>query len=334
MRRSQDEQPIEPSLPIVDPHMHMWDLSPAPGARRAMQGVALPAMFEAIAQSGHSVTHTVFLECHAMYRLDGPPELRPVGEVEFANAIAAMGDSGNYGACRVAHRIVGSADPLLGEQIRPVLEAHLAAGGERFRGMRFATYFSEGGMFGRSCDPRNRGLMRDPRLRQTAHILAAMDLSLDVWCFHSQLDELIDLATALPDLTIILDHIGTPEKLGVYAGLEDEVRCEWFGKLVDLARRPNVVIKLGGLGMDLTGSGFPPASSEVLAARWRPYIEDCIEAFTPQRSMFESNFPPDSSAGSYGAVWNAFKRIAAGASADEKAALFSGTASRIYRISA
>jgi L-fuconolactonase len=334
MRRSQDEQPIEPSLPIVDPHMHMWDLSPAPDARQATQGVPLPEMFEAIAQSGHNVTHTVFLECHAMYRLDGPPELRPVGEVEFANAVAAMGDSGNYGACRVAHRIVGSADPLLGEQIRPVLEAHLTVGGERFRGMRFATYFSEAGMFGRSCDLRNRGLMRDPLFRQTAQVLATMDLSLDVWCFHSQLDELIDLATAVPDLTIILDHIGTPEKLGTYAGREDEVRREWSGKLVDLARRPNVAIKLGGLGMDLAGSGLSPASSEVLAARWGPYIETCIEAFTPQRSMFESNFPPDSSAGSYGAVWNAFKRIAAGASADEKAALFSGTASRIYRISA
>jgi L-fuconolactonase len=253
--------------------------------------------------------------------------------VEFANAIAAMSDSGDYGACRVAHRIVGSADPLLGEHFRPVLEAHLAVGGERFRGMRFATYFSEAGMFGRSCDPSNRGLMRNPLFLQTAQTLATMGLSLDVWCFHSQLDELIDLATALPDLTIILDHIGTPEKLGIYAGREDEVRREWFGKLVDLARRPNVVIKLGGLGMDLMGSGFLPASSEVLAARWRPYIENCIEAFTPQRSMFESNFPPDSSAGSYGAVWNAFKRIAAGASADEKTALFSGTASRIYRIS-
>jgi L-fuconolactonase len=334
MRKSLHEQPIEPSLPIVDPHMHMWDLSPAPDAQQATQGLELPQMFDAIAQSGHNVTHTVFLECHAMYRVDGPPELRPVGEVEFANAIATMGDSGNYGVCRVAHRIVGSADPLLGEQIRPVLEAHRAAGGERFRGMRFATYFSEGGMFGRSCDPLNRGLMRNPLFRQTAHILATMDLSLDVWCFHSQLDELIELATALPDLTIILDHIGTPEKLGTYAGREDEVRREWFSKLVDLARRPNVVIKLGGLGMDLAGSGFSPASSEVLAARWRPYIENCIEAFTPQRSMFESNFPPDSSAGSYGAVWNAFKRIAAGVSADEKTALFSGTASRIYRIPA
>ena len=333
MRETQDEQPIEPSLPIVDPHMHMWDLSPARGTRQATQDFPLPEMFEVIARSGHNVTHTVFLECHAMYRQDGPLELRPVGEVEFANAIGAMGDSGNYGACRVAHRIVGSADPLLGERIKPVIEAHLAAAGERFCGMRFATYFSEAGMFGGPCDPSNRGLMRNPLFYQVAHILAKMDLSLDVWCFHSQLDELIDLATAVPNLTIILNHIGTPEKLGVYAGREEEVRREWFGKLVELARRPNVVIKLGGLGMDLMGSRLPPAASEVLAARWRPYIENCIEAFTPQRSMFESNFPPDGSAGSYGAVWNAFKRIVAGASADEKTALFSGTASRVYRIS-
>jgi len=137
--------------------------------------------------SGHAITHTVFVECHQMYRQDGPPELRPLGETEFVNGIAAMSASGAYGPCHVAHRIVGSADLLLGADVECVLQAHLAAAGERFRGIRFDTAYSEAGLFGFPANPATRHVMLDARFREGAGVLAAMGLSLDVWCLHGQL---------------------------------------------------------------------------------------------------------------------------------------------------
>jgi predicted TIM-barrel fold metal-dependent hydrolase len=332
---SQNEAPLEPQRPIIDPHLHLWDNRRLHGAPQTPWRFLLPDALQMIGDSGHNLTHTVFVECQAMYRPDGPPELRPLGETEFANGVAAMSASGGYGPCRVAHRIVGGTDLGLGADVAQVLEAHVARAGERFRGVRCSTVFSENGLFGSARDRRQRGLMARPQFHDGARVLARMGLSLDVWCVHTQLDELIALAAAIPDLTIILDHIGTPESQGAYAGRGAEARAEWAAKIVELARHPNVLVKLGGMGMDLSkpiagerGSG----SSEALAAAWRPYVETCIEAFTPRRCMFESNFPPDEAAGSYGAIWNAFKRIAQNGSEDEKDWLFRRTAAGAYGI--
>ena len=332
---SGEEQPLDPQRPIIDPHLHLWEIRPAPGALQAPQRFLLSETLETIAASGHNVTHSVFVECHAMYRQDGPRELAALGETEFANGVAAMSASGGYGPRRIAHRIVGAADLQLGADVARVLEAHLARGGERFRGVRCNTAFSEAGMFGAPCDPQVRGVLRRPSFREGAGVLSRLGLSLDVWCFHTQLDDLIDLAAAVPDLAIVLDHVGTPESQGGYAGREAEARRQWAAKIAELARRPNVRVKLGGLGMDLSRS-IPaedgPTSSEELAAKWRPYIETCIEAFGPQRCMFESNFPPDKATASYGATWNAFKRVAQACSDDEKDRLFRRTAAATYRI--
>jgi L-fuconolactonase len=330
-----EELPIDPDRPIIDPHLHLWDIRPAPGSAQAPQRFLLPELLETVEGSGHAVTHTVFVQCYAMYRQDGPPELRCLGETEFANGIAAMSASGGYGPCRVAHRIVGSAELELGAAVRPVLERHIAIAGERFAGIRCHTAFSEAGLFGMACDPATRGIMARPAFREGAKLAAKMGLSLDVWCVQSQLAELAALADALPDLTIILDHVGSPELHAPWTGGEAEARADWAARIADLAQRPNVLLKLGGLGMDLTRA-IPAetgtAPSQALAAQWRPYIETCIEAFTPQRCMFESNFPPDKAAASYGATWNAFKIIAQGYSEDEKDLLFRRTAARTYRI--
>jgi predicted TIM-barrel fold metal-dependent hydrolase len=331
-----DEPPLEPERPIIDPHLHLWEILPQPGGPQAAQRFLLPEALETIAASGHKITHTVFVECHAMYRADAPAELAPLGETEFANGMAAMSASGGYGPCRMAHRIVGGADLTLGANVERLLEAHLARAGERFRGVRGATAFAEGGAFGGPCDPALRGRMLTPEFREGARVLARMDLSLDVWCFHAQLAELADLAGAVPELTIILDHFGTPESQGPWAGREAEARADWAAEIRELAQRPNVLVKLGGLGMDVSGpipAETGPAPSEVLAARWRPYVETCLEAFGAARCMFESNFPPDRAAGSYGATWNAFKRIVRSCSEDEKDRLFRGTAAAAYRIS-
>lgn len=205
-----DEPPLDPERPIIDPHLHFWDILPLPGAMHAPQRFLLFEALETIRASGHNITHTVFVECHSMYRKEGPIGLKPVGEVEFVNGIAAMSASGSYGACRMAERIVGTADLRLGPRVAAVLEAEMAAAGKRFAGIRFPLAFRDAGIFGGPCDRSLRGAMGDPQFRAGARVLAEMGLTLDVWCFEDQLDELIDLASALPDLTIVLDHIGTP----------------------------------------------------------------------------------------------------------------------------
>jgi predicted TIM-barrel fold metal-dependent hydrolase len=269
-----------------------------------------------------------------MYRADGPPELSRVGEVEFANGQAAMSASGRYGDCRIAAGIVGSADLTLGAAVAPVLEATIAAGGGRLRGIRTYTAFVEGGLHGMAPDPSLKGLMAAPVFAEAARVLPRYGLSLDVWCVHPQLPEVAQLAAACPDTLIVLDHLGTPLRHGPFADRQAEVFAEWRANLQELARRPNVVVKVGGLGHDLSGplGAGGAASSEELAPLWAPFVETCVEAFGPERCMFESNFPPDGRTCSYGALWNTFKRIAAGASEAEKELLFSQVARRVYRL--
>lgn len=329
------EDPLEPDRPIIDPHLHHWDLPGVLEAGQEAQRFLFEQSVAEIAQSGHRITHTVFVECHAMVRGDGPDEWRTLGETEFANGIAAMSATGSYGQCRLAHRIVGNVDLCLGDAAEPILDAHIAAAGGRFVGVRNTTAYSENGLFGFPCDPAIGERLRDGRMREGARVLARKGLTLDVWCLHSQLDDLAALADAVPELVIVLDHVGTPERGGRWAGDDPQVMTGWRGAIAALAQRPNVCVKIGGMGMDIGGplrSRDGPASSMQLAERWRPLAETCIEAFGTERSMFESNFPPDRAAAGYGTTWNAFKRIASGCSEEEKGRLFRGTAARIYSI--
>jgi L-fuconolactonase len=148
--------------------------------------------------------------------------------------------------------------------------------------------------------------------------------------------ELADLARAFPQTTIILNHVGGPVGIGPYKDKKTETFEQWKTGIAAVAKSPNVVVKLGGLGMvfgmfDFYAREMPPSSIE-LANAYKPYIETCIAAFGVDRAMFESNFPPDGASSSYPIVWNAFKRLAAGYSPSEKAMLFSGTAKRVYRL--
>jgi len=322
------EEVLEPELPIVDPHHHLVD--------RANTGRYLLDDLLADTGSGHNITATVYLEWLSMYRAHGPAELRPVGEVEFANGVAAMAASGLYGNTRVCAGIVGYADLMLGAAVEPVLEAMIMAGGGRFRGIRYITASHPDDAARGSSVNRPPGLLMDDKVRQGFARLHRLGLSFDAWMYFTQLGELIDLARAFPETPIVLDHVGGAIGIGPYGGRRDEVFATWRASIDELARCPNVHVKLGGLGMRLFGFDVAdkptPPSSEELAVLWRPYIESCIAAFGVSRAMFESNFPVDKGSGSYQVFWNAFKRIAAGCSADEKAALFSGTASRFYRL--
>jgi len=323
------EPALEPDLPIIDPHHHFWD-TPQRGH------YFLPELLADIG-GGHNIVSTIFLECHAMYRKAGAAEMRPLGEVEFVNGIAAMSASGNYGPCRVAEAIIGHADLTIGARVRDVLEAELAVSGGRFRGIRHGVAWdgnpSVGKFASRIIPPH---LLLDPRFREGFAQLARLGLSFEIWQYHPQLPDAIDLARAFPDTSIILNHVGGVLGVGPYAGHRREILAGWRKDIVELAKCPNVTVKLGGIGMVSFGFDFherdAPPSSEDLAAAWRQYIEPCIEAFGANRCMFESNFPPDKQSCGYTELWNAFKRITAGAPASEKTALYSGTAARVYRL--
>ena len=321
------EEIVDPALPIVDAQHHSW--------YRPENQYLLPDLLSDISV-GHNIRATVVVACGAMYRQDAFAELRPIGETEFLNGAADMSASGGYGECRVCAGIVGHADLGLGERVGPILEAHIRAGGGRFRGVRQINAWHENPAARGSMATPPPKLLGDPSFRKSFAQLAPLDLSFDAWMYHTQLPELVDLAQACPQTTIILNHVGGAIGIGPYAGKRDAVFADWNKSMRALARCPNVYVKLGGLGMRLFGFDFAsrprPPSSQELARGWRPYIDACIEAFGAERCMFESNFPVDKGTCSYAVIWNAFKRVAAHASATEKHALFSATASKVYRL--
>ncbi len=336
---------LEPELPIVDPHHHLWDrrsyASPEGPEHPFMTAIAPARRYlldELMADtgSGHNVVATVFVECGAFYKADGPEAMRPVGETEFVNGVAAMSASGLYGDFRACAGIVGRADLLLSDGVKAVLEAHVRAGGGRFRGIRnSASWEPDKEVLG----PLNRveeGLYLRDDFRAGFRHLAPLGLSFDAWLLEPQLPDVIDLARTFPETTIVLDHVGTPLGRASYQGRLEERFPIWRNNILELAKSPNVAVKLGGLAMAFCNFpsflAEPRAPSQQLADEWRPYIETCITAFGPERCMFESNFPVDMGSCDYATLWNAFKRLASGASAGEKAALFSGTAKRIYRL--
>ncbi len=321
------EAPLDPALPIVDPHHHLWD--------RAEERYLLADLLHDAAQ-GHTVRATVFVQCGAMYRASGPEEERSLGETEFINGIAAASASGTYGPVRACAGIIGFVDLTLGDRVAPLIEAHLRSAQARFRGVRNRTAWHPSPEVRSNLLGAPPGPLEDPRFVEGARRLARHGLVLDVWAYQTQLPLVAALARAVPELTVVVNHCGGPLGVGPFAGRREEGFAAWRRDVLALAALPNTVMKLGGLAMEIGGHGFhlrdvPPTSAE-LAAAWRPVIHTLIEAFGAQRCMFESNFPVDKGMCSYGVLWNAFKRLAAGAGKAERTALFAGTATRIYRL--
>jgi len=310
---------LEPDLPIVDPHHHLWDRPGLPPAREGGHPfedvVRLTPRYlldelRADAGSGHNVTATVYVQCGAFYKAEGERALAPVGEVEFVNGVAAMSASGVYGPFR--------------------------AGDGRFKGIRHVNASDPDSNVLGPMSHTPGGLLGETAFRAGFARLAPLGLSFDAWMLEPQLPELVALARAFPDTDIVLDHVGTPLGIGAYAGRRDERFGVWRDTMRELAKAPKVTVKVGGLAMPFPGfpglDGVSRPSSQVLADLWRPYVETTIELFGADRCMFESNFPVDRWGCDYATLWNAFKRLAAGASEAETAALFSGTAKRVYRL--
>ena len=325
------EKTLEPDLPICDPHHHFWEFRYDRVADRYLLDE-----IQADLGTGHNIVSTVFIECGSMYRAYGPEEMRPVGETEFVNGIAAMSASGLYGKTQIAAGVVGQADLCLGGKVAAVLDAHLAAGGGRFRGVRRQANWdaSEDIHNGRFVD-RPHIYMEDS-FRQGFAELAKRELSFEAWCFHTQIGELISLAQKFPKTKIILNHFGGPLGVGPYAQERDAIFSKWRKDIAELATCPNVFAKLGGINMEINGFDWHlqdrPPSSKALMESTRAYYEHTIEHFGCERCMFESNFPVDMVSCSYNTLWNSFKRLTANYGEEEKANLFHDTASEVYRI--
>ena len=325
------EETLEPDLPICDPHHHLWEFR----HDRAAHCYLLDELLADL-NAGHNIVSTVFIECGAMYRSDGPEALRAVGETEFVKGIAAMSASGLYGACRIAAGIVGTANLKLGAAVGEVLDAQISAGGGRFRGIRHqGTWHASDEIPNTRHSPQAQAFV-DASFRAGFAQLAPRSLSFEAWCYHTQIVDVIDLARAFPDTTIILNHFGGPLGIGPYAGQADAVFSAWQRDISELARCENVVAKLGGINMEINGFGWHqqprPPSSEALMTATRRYYEHTIEQFGAERCLFESNFPVDMVSCSYNVLWNSFKRLTASYSAQEKSSLFHDTATRVYRL--
>ncbi len=323
----QTEEALEPELEIVDAHHHLW---PEPISHWGTYDLA---DLRRDTGTGHNIVATVFIDCGAEYRTDGPEAMAPVGETEF---VAGRAEESERAPGPPIAAIVSHADLTLGPAVAEVLEAHVAAAGGRFRGIRHSGARADDIAVGLSRTGPPEGLYGQDGFRAGARVLASMGLSFEAWQYQHQLGDVAGLAAAVPDLTIVVNHLGGPLGVGKWAPQRAEVLATLRQGLTTLAGFPNVVLKLGGIGMTRLGAvenadGSPP-SSDQLVAEWGDLLRFAIDTFGPDRCLFESNYPVDGETTPYVVLWNAFKKVSAGYSAAERAALFAGTSRRVYRL--
>lgn len=327
---AEPELPIDPDLPIIDTHTHLWHRGN--GHRYFVEQLGRD-----ISDSGHNVIATVYVECNSMYRAHGPSHLRPVGETEFAAGQAAIALSGRYGAAEIASAIVGFADLTLGDELPAILDAHIAAANGRLRGIRMRAKWDPDPVVKGANSAAGPGLYITPEFQRGLRQVAKRGLIFEASIFHPQIADVTALARAVPEAEIVLIHTGSPVGHGSYRGAEAGVHADWLRDMTELARCPNVSVKLGGMLMSLASYDFGlaerPINSAELAALWRPFLLPTLDLFGADRCMASSNFPVDRAGFTYGTNWNMLKRICGGCSEEEKARIFSGTAARIYKMS-
>ena len=320
------EDIIDPEREIVDPHHHLW---PKPHLSYDLEELWSDT------EDGHNVVQTVFMECGSSYRKDGPDHLKPIGETEFVAAAAAR-SAADPDKATIAG-IIGHADLRL-SNLDEVLDAHVAAANGLFRGIRHAGSFDPHKDIFSIPGRAPKGLYFDTDFRRGVARLGQRNFTYDTWNYHHQILDFADLASAVPDTTMVLDHFGTPIGIGPYADKREDIFAKWKDDIAAVAERPNVFAKIGGLAMPDNGFGWntratPPTSDEFVEAQAR-YYHHAIKCFGPERCMFESNFPVDRLSISYHVLWNGLKKIAADYPEADQAAMFSGTARKVYRLEA
>lgn len=320
------EAVLEPDLPIVDPHHHLWEHGAPYLGDEILEDVSC----------GHAIGATVFVQCFYDYLTTGPEVLRPVGETRRVASIAESLKPRT--GTRVAAGIVAFADLTAGDAVEALLDAHEEAAGGRLVGIRQPTARDENFPNGIVTRPAPAGMMAEAGFRAGIGRLARRGLTFDAMVYHSQIRDVEELARAVPDARIVLDHIGCPLGVGPYENTGQAVFDDWSRDISRLAKCPNVWLKFGGLGMVITGAAHhleavPPGSQD-LSEAWRPWFEVSLACFGPDRIMFESNFPVDKGMFSYTVLWNAFKRLSSGLTGDERACLFSRTATMVYGLDA
>ena len=315
------EEPVDPDRIIVDPHHHLWD---------NRGGTYLAPELIADTTGSHRVEKTVFVECRSKYDRDADEALQPVGETSFVAAEAAKAD--RLGGTSIG-AIISFADMMLGDDVEAVLAAHDEAGAGLFRGIRHAVADDPSLPAGHT-NP-TPGMMTTAAFHAGVATLGRMGFSYDAWMYHPQLPELTDLARAVPETAIILDHLGGPLGVGPYAADREAAMASWRRSMTEVATCENVVLKVGGIGMDgyfgldWTTREVPPDSDTVVQA-WQDRVHFCIDTFGPDRCMFESNFPVDRQSLTYPVLWNALQKMASRYSDAEQDQMFSGTATRVY----
>ena len=326
-----EEEILEPDRPIIDPHHHLWK-------SRFNRDYLLPELWGDTG-SGHNIVKTVFIECRAFYDREAPEHLMSVGETKYVAELARQSREDTNNQATIAGIVAHSDLCLAGESKELLLEAldqHRQHSDGLLRGIRHSAARDrrpEDLLIVGSAPPYLHG---KESFRQGLRIIAEQGLTYDSWHYHHQNLDFLDLARAVPECTMILDHFGTPLGVGVYKNCRDEIFQEWKQEIREIAKCENVVAKLGGLAMPDNGFGWheadrPPTSDELIKLQQKYYMHT-IECFGPQRCMFESNFPVDRLSINYPVLWNAFKKMAADFSETEKHALFYGTAEKVYSL--
>lgn len=300
---------------IVDAHHHLMEVG-----RRRHSYVLDDLLADT---STHRVKETIFVEC-AWPDLESIAETRRVAEW-------ALESSKRGGA--VVRGIVGFCDLRVGAAAGEILDRMKIAAEGRLVGIRHSATWDPSPLIRNHRTKPTPGMYCDARFREGFRELANRGLTFDAWVYHPQLHDVVDLARAFPETTIIKDHLGGPLGKGPYEGHADEVTDVWKRHMAELASCPNVYLKIGGIGFDLMmDSTLLPdrPTAEQLAGHWKPRIHWCIERFGADRCMLESNYPADQAACTYATIWDAFKLLVGDASVDEKRKLFGGTARKAY----
>ena len=324
------EEIINPELPIIDPHHHLWN------GDNQLAG-SFPYLIENLNEdtfSGHNIVGTIFMECAQGYYLDGEEKYKPVGETEFV--INLIKDSEKLSKSTNIMGIIGFADLMLGHEVKDVLNTHLSKGEGLFRGIRHAAGWDKNNEIHNSHSNPIENIYHNKSFMKGAEELINLKLTFDAWHYHHQINDLSIFAKKYPELTIIHDHFGGPLGVGPYEGKKEEIFKKWKDDISLLSESKNVFAKLGGLAMPVNGWNFhkqnKPASSDQIVDMHHEYYLHTINCFGVERCMFESNFPVDRRSVSYHVIWNAFKKMVLGYSDEDKNKLFFKNAKDVYGV--